>query len=66
MAANRQQGWSVFGFLLGFTLIPAGLFIYSEGQGRAIGILTTIIGVAILVGSVMSFYKIKPLEEKEE
>jgi membrane-bound ClpP family serine protease len=54
MGANSQQGWALFLFLIGFTLLPAGLF--------ALGGLVAIIGLICLIISFAWFVKIKPLE----
>ena len=56
MGANRQQGWALLLFLVGFTFFVAGLF--------ALGILATVIGLACLVISAIWCYRIKPLEHQ--
>jgi membrane-bound ClpP family serine protease len=56
MGANRQQGWSLLLFLVGFTFLVAGLF--------ALGPVVSIGGVACLIASVMWCYRIKPLEHQ--
>jgi hypothetical protein len=54
MGANRQQGWAVFVFLIGFSLMMAG-FAY-------LGPIFYLVGIALLVGSLIAFYQLKPLE----
>jgi hypothetical protein len=54
MAANRQQGSYLATALVGFTAFPAGLTV---GGGK--GILTAIVGLALLVLSGVGFYRIK-------
>lgn len=54
MAANRQQGSYLATTLIGFTAFPAGLAV---GGGK--GILTAIVGLALLVLSGVGFYRIK-------
>ena len=54
MGANSKQGWWLFAFLLGFTFFVAGL--------AYLGIIFTILGLALLIGSAVGFYSIKPLE----
>ncbi len=54
MAANRQQGTYLATTLVGFTAFPAGL-----AMGGAKGILTAIVGLALLAFSAVGFYRIK-------
>jgi membrane-bound ClpP family serine protease len=54
MGANRQQGWSLLLFLVGFTSLVAGLF--------SLGPIFSIGGVACLIASLIWYYRIKPLE----
>ncbi len=54
MAANRQQGTYLATMLVGFTAFPAGIAI-----GGAKGILTAVVGLALLVLSGVGFYRIK-------
>jgi hypothetical protein len=61
MAANRQQGCYLLEFLIAFTTFPAGLVLLSSGM-RAIGVLATIAGLALLIHSSVGFYRIKKLE----
>ncbi len=61
MAANRQQGSCLAEFIVAFTMFPAGLVLLSSGS-RAMGILLTLVGLALLVHSAVGFYRIKKLE----
>ena len=54
MAANRQQGSYLATALVGFTTFPAGMV---AGGGK--GILTVVVGLALLVLSAVGFYRIK-------
>jgi hypothetical protein len=54
MGANRQQGWALLLFLVGFTFFVAGLF--------ALGPLFWIVGFVCLIASAVWCYRIKPLE----
>jgi hypothetical protein len=56
MGANRQQGWSLLLFLVGFTFLVAGLF--------ALGAICSIIGLVCLIASGIWCYRIKPLEHQ--
>jgi hypothetical protein len=58
MGANAKQGWFLFLFILGFTLLPAGL-VY-------LGPLFTIIGLACFVGSLIGLMSIKSLEHEPQ
>jgi membrane-bound ClpP family serine protease len=58
MGANRQQGWALLLFLVGFTFFVAGLF--------SLGALFTLVGLACLVASAIWCYRIKPLEHQSE
>jgi membrane-bound ClpP family serine protease len=58
MGANRQQGWALLLFILGFTFVPAGLF--------ALGPIFTIAGLACLIASLAWCVKLKPLEHQEQ
>jgi membrane-bound ClpP family serine protease len=57
MGANRQQGWALLLFVVGFTFFVAGLF--------ALGAIFSIIGLACLIASTVLCYSIKPLEHEE-
>jgi membrane-bound ClpP family serine protease len=56
MGANRQQGWSLLLFLVGFTFLVAGLF--------ALGAIFSIVGLGCLIASAIWCYRIKPLEHQ--
>jgi membrane-bound ClpP family serine protease len=56
MGANRQQGWSLLLFLVGFTFLVAGLF--------ALGAIFSIVGLVCLIASAIWCYRIKPLEHQ--
>lgn len=56
MGANRQQGWSLLLFLVGFTFLVAGLF--------ALGPIFSIAGLVCLIASAVWCYRIKPLEHQ--
>jgi hypothetical protein len=60
MAANTGQGRNFTVFLVGFTVACAGIAALSTGLGK----LMLVAGAAILLGSLMGFLKIKPLEGK--
>jgi hypothetical protein len=60
MAANKQQG-NYFGlFLVGATVLCAGLAYLDSGSGKALLAL----GAIVLIGSLFGFMGIKPLEGK--
>ena len=54
MGANRQQGWALLLFIVGFTFLVGGFF--------ALGIIFSIFGLACLIVSAIWCYRIKPLE----
>jgi hypothetical protein len=54
MGANSKQGWCLLTFLVGFTFLVAGL--------AYLGPLFSLAGLACLIGSLVGFYRIKPLE----
>ena len=54
MGANSKQGWYLLLFIVGFTFFPAGL--------AYLGPLFSLVGLACLIGSLVGFYRIKPLE----
>lgn len=58
MGANRQQGWSLLLFLVGFTFFVAGLF--------ALGAIFSIVGLVCLIASAIWCYRLKPLEHQSE
>ena len=51
MGATSAQGWYLFAFILGFTILPAGLF--------ALGWVATAAGIALLVVAFAGFRSIK-------
>ena len=57
MGANSQQGWALLLFLIGFTFLPAGLFV--------LGPIFALAGLVCLIVSMAWFVKIKPLEHLE-
>jgi uncharacterized membrane protein YtjA (UPF0391 family) len=58
MAANAEQGRSFTTFLVGLTVACAGIAAFSSGLGK----ILLVVGLIILLGSLFSFLKIKPLE----
>jgi hypothetical protein len=60
MAANRQQASSVASFLLGFTLVPAGLFERPSHPG--LGIFLGLIGLGLVIQGLAAARRIKRLE----
>ncbi len=64
MGANSTQGWSLFGLLIGFTLLVGGLAALSEGASRLAGTLGVLAGAVLMVVSCVCFYRIKPLEHE--
>jgi hypothetical protein len=56
MAANTQQGTYLATTLAGFTALTGGLV--AKGS---IGILVSLVGLALLIASAAGFYKIKDL-----
>jgi membrane-bound ClpP family serine protease len=56
MGANRQQGWALLLFLVGFTFLVAGLF--------ALGAIFSLVGLVCLIASAVWCYRIKPLEHQ--
>jgi hypothetical protein len=54
MGANRQQGWALLLFFVGFTSLPAGLF--------GLGPFFSIAGLVCLIASAVWCYRLKPLE----
>jgi CHASE2 domain-containing sensor protein len=61
MAANKQQGNYLTVFLCAFTGFVAGLVLWSAGD-TGIGIVITLVSIALLLYSLVGFRKIKPLE----
>src|SRR5690349_23368455 len=60
MAATTGQGRSFTTFLIGFTVACAGLADWSGGLGK----LGVVAGLVIVLASLFSFLKLKPLEGK--
>lgn len=54
MGANSRQGWYLLVFIVGFTFLVAGL--------DYLGPLFSLVGLACLIGSLVGFYRVKPLE----
>jgi hypothetical protein len=54
MGANSKQGWYLLVFIVGFTFFVAGL--------AYLGPFFSLVGLACLIGSLVGFYRIKPLE----
>jgi hypothetical protein len=55
MGSTSTQGWCLLAFLLGFTLLPAGLF--------GLGWIATLAGLALLVAAASGFRSIRQQEE---
>ncbi|MGZ4836525.1 MAG: hypothetical protein ACXVZZ_12865 [Terriglobales bacterium] len=60
MAANRQQASYLGSFLLGFTMLPAGLMTRPSHPGA--GIVTAVIGLGLIVQAFVGTHRIKRLE----
>lgn len=60
MAANRAQGSYYTLFLIGATILCAGLYDFSSGLGKTV----FVVGVIILLASLFAMMKIKHLEGK--
>jgi hypothetical protein len=60
MAANRQQASYVGSFLLGFTMLPAGLVTRPSHPGA--GFVTAVIGLGLIIQAFVGTYRIKRLE----
>jgi hypothetical protein len=58
MAATAEQGRSFTTFLVGLTVACAGIAAFSTSLGK----ILLVVGLIILVASLFSFLKIKPLE----
>jgi hypothetical protein len=61
MAANRQQGSYLTLFLAAFTGLVAGLVLWA-GDHAAVGVILTLVSLALLAYSLVGFRKIRPLE----
>jgi len=60
MAANQKQASSLVLFLIGFTLVPAGLVIRPSHAGM--GIIVALIGLGLLIQAMAAAHRIKRLE----
>lgn len=60
MAADKQQGRTLGTFLVGLTVMCAGIAFLSRGSGKLLALL----GAVILLTSLFGFLKIKPMEGK--
>ena len=60
MAANNKQGSTFATFLVGLTVMCAGIAFLSRGSGKLLALL----GAVILLASLFGFLKIKPTEGK--
>ncbi len=60
MAATTGQGRSFTTFIVGLTAACAGIAYFSTGMGK----FMAVVGAAMLVMSLLTFLKIKPLEGK--
>lgn len=60
MAADKKQGRTLATFLIGLTVMCAGIAFLSRGSGKVLALL----GAVILLASLFGFLKIKPLEGK--
>ena len=60
MAANRKQASSLILFLIGFTMLPAGLVTGSSHPGM--GIIVAMIGLGLIIQAFAGAHRIKRLE----
>ena len=60
MAASTGQGRGFTGFLVGLTILCYGIGYFSTGMGK----ISLVVGGIILLGSLVGFMKLKPLEGK--
>ena len=60
MAANRKQASSLILFLIGFTLVPAGLVARPSHPG--LGIVVVVIGLSVIIQAFAAAHRIKRLE----
>lgn len=60
MAADKKQGRTLATFLVGLTVMCAGIAYVSRGSGKLLALL----GAGILLASLFGFLKIKPMEGK--
>lgn len=59
MGANSTQAYGVFLFFIAFTLISAGLAVYTS-------IVLLLLGLVLLAVSIALFVKCKPWEQADE
>lgn len=64
MAANRQQAGYLAVFIIAFTTLPAGLIAWSSHP--IIGVVLTLAGLALIIHSLVGFFRIKRLEFTKE
>jgi len=64
VAANRQQGGYLAVFIVAFTALPAGLIAWSSNP--IIAVILTLAGLALMIHSLVGFYRIKRLEFSSE
>jgi hypothetical protein len=60
MAATKSQGKSFSIFLVGITVLAAGLAVFSSGLGK----IVLLAGIIIIAIALVNFFKIKPEEGK--
>jgi hypothetical protein len=60
MAANQKQASSLILFLIGFTMLPAGLLARSSHPGM--GIIVAVIGLGLIIQALAGARRIKRLE----
>ena len=60
MAANQKQASSLILFLVGFTLVPAGLVTRPSHPGM--GWLGVLIGLGLIIQAFLATHRIKRLE----
>ncbi len=64
MAANRKQASSLGAFLIGFTLLPAGLMTRASHPG--VGIVVAVAGFGLIVQAMAVAHRIKRLEVTDQ
>jgi hypothetical protein len=64
MAANRQQGGYLAAFIVAFVALPAGAIALSSNP--IIGVILGLGGLALMILSLVGFYRIKPLESMND
>ena len=60
MAANQKQASSLILFLIGFTLVPAGLV--ARPSHPAMGLVVAVIGLGLIIQAFAAAHRIKRLE----